>query len=461
MAEVRTGMPVSTNGAATPSWDLRGVRWWLFAAGEAGEKWDDFRDRGFLAHRGSGLGDLREFKTVEAIKQGIAALRGESPSPAINAARCWDSAHAMARGDVLVAKRGRDTILGVGQIVSDYEFWPNEDTYRHVRRVEWLWTGEHTLSKGDQLLPQKTITELQWESPIRAVIDTILKDAGVEVVQNGPLRVDGVYTRAQVRALLGLPEAKGGMWDTGYVEHDGEWYLFPNVGVPGRTGHDYVNEWHNGRQQLRWYGKTNTRRGQPAIERLLDPNAIVHLFTRDTERGPFTYHGVVTRAKVEDTTPVVVWWQTRPTHVVSSNPVIADTDEEASYAEGATKVVSAKAIERNRKARERCKELLGVACKVCGVVLEQVYGEIARGFIHVHHLRSIAEVGEEHEIDPQTDLQPVCPNCHAIIHLRRPHLTMEEARDLLARVQSARGQRGSHDQHKADMNSSGSDVKDA
>jgi len=46
-----------------------------------------------------------------------------------------------------------------------------------------------------------------------------------------------------------------------------------------------------------------------------------------------------------------------------------------------------------------------------------VYGEIAEGYIHVHHLRPLSEVGEAHAVDPVADLRPVCPNCHAVLHL--------------------------------------------
>jgi len=60
-----------------------------------------------------------------------------------------------------------------------------------------------------------------------------------------------------------------------------------------------------------------------------------------------------------------------------------------------------------------------------------MYGERGKGFIHVHHLRPLADVGEEYELDPIADLRPVCPNCHAMIHARPVTLTIEELRSLL------------------------------
>ena len=41
---------------------------------------------------------------------------------------------------------------------------------------------------------------------------------------------------------------------------------------------------------------------------------------------------------------------------------------------------------------------------------------MGEGFIHVHHIKPIAEIGTSYVINPATDLVPVCPNCHAMLH---------------------------------------------
>src|SRR5690606_12198558 len=86
-----------------------------------------------------------------------------------------------------------------------------------------------------------------------------------------------------------------------------------------------------------------------------------------------------------------------------------------------------------RAARRACLEHWGTRCAACGVDLGERYGPIAAGFIHVHHLRPLAELGEGYEVDPVADLRPLCPNCHGVVHLRTPPLTIEELRALLAR----------------------------
>lgn len=102
------------------------------------------------------------------------------------------------------------------------------------------------------------------------------------------------------------------------------------------------------------------------------------------------------------------------------------------YLEGASKTIAVNAYERNRKARSVCINHYGASCAICGFNFEKVYGAIGKGFIHVHHLVSLAEIGKEYELDPIRDLIPVCPNCHAIIHKTQPTLSVEEVRDYIA-----------------------------
>ena len=53
-------------------------------------------------------------------------------------------------------------------------------------------------------------------------------------------------------------------------------------------------------------------------------------------------------------------------------------------------------------------------------------------YIHVHHLRPLSEIKASYVVDPKEDLRPVCPNCHAVIHLRKPSFTLEEVLAMLA-----------------------------
>lgn len=108
-----------------------------------------------------------------------------------------------------------------------------------------------------------------------------------------------------------------------------------------------------------------------------------------------------------------------------------ELDKEVVFREGARRQVTVNAYERNPQARRDCIQHYGARCFICGFDFKEVYGEIAVGFIHVHHLRPLSEIGEEYEIDPVKDLRPVCPNCHAVLHLRKTAFSIEEVRDFI------------------------------
>ncbi len=64
--------------------------------------------------------------------------------------------------------------------------------------------------------------------------------------------------------------------------------------------------------------------------------------------------------------------------------------------------------------------------------MEAIYGDIARGFIHVHHLVPLSHRKRSYAINPKLDLIPLCPNCHAVTHLANPPLTLEQLKRKIA-----------------------------
>ncbi len=111
-------------------------------------------------------------------------------------------------------------------------------------------------------------------------------------------------------------------------------------------------------------------------------------------------------------------------------------DDEKLY-EGALVKVMANKYERNQKARRECVAKKGYQCFVCGRDCEATYGEIGKNFIHVHHLTPISSIGEEYELNIDTDLAPVCPNCHYMLHRKDPPYTIEELKEKLLEVEKA------------------------
>jgi ribosomal protein S18 len=101
------------------------------------------------------------------------------------------------------------------------------------------------------------------------------------------------------------------------------------------------------------------------------------------------------------------------------------------FPEGGVRTITVNSYERNDRARNACIKHFGAACIVCGFNFERLYGELGKGYIHVHHLVDIALIGKKYKVDPKRDLRPVCPNCHAMLHTRSPALSIDALKAIL------------------------------
>lgn len=95
---------------------------------------------------------------------------------------------------------------------------------------------------------------------------------------------------------------------------------------------------------------------------------------------------------------------------------LAPADEGEPLTEGRVQQVTVTRHERNPRLRQLCLQHYGYVCQVCGMNFEQVYGEIGKEYIEVHHLNPIADTDGEHALDPHEGLVPLCSNCHSMIH---------------------------------------------
>lgn len=101
------------------------------------------------------------------------------------------------------------------------------------------------------------------------------------------------------------------------------------------------------------------------------------------------------------------------------------------YEEGATHSILSSVIERNAQARQSCIDFYGYKCQICSFDFVDKYGELGKNFIHVHHIEDISLKGGEYTVDPNKDLIPVCPNCHAMLHKKRPAMMPDELKRIM------------------------------
>lgn len=106
-------------------------------------------------------------------------------------------------------------------------------------------------------------------------------------------------------------------------------------------------------------------------------------------------------------------------------------NEQTLFEEGKVVQVFVNRYERSQKARLECIKYFGYQCYACGFNFGEVYGAVADGFIQVHHKKPLAEISGVYKVDPKNDLVPLCANCHSVIHLVRPAMSVEELKEMI------------------------------
>ncbi|RZJ98982.1 MAG: restriction endonuclease, partial [Flavobacterium sp.] len=87
---------------------------------------------------------------------------------------------------------------------------------------------------------------------------------------------------------------------------------------------------------------------------------------------------------------------------------------------------------RNRSLIERAKKRLGTNCCVCDFNFIDKYGDYGKDFVEIHHLIPISD--GERKTDIESDLRPVCSNCHRMLHRNKKMLTIQELKNIIEEV---------------------------
>lgn len=101
---------------------------WRIALGENSFFWPDCRKGGFVVIGWSGLGDLSNIKNIEELKNIYLKKGWGNAYKAGKACRqIWDYIKNVRIGDIVLVRKGRSKILGIGEITSDYYVDFNRD----------------------------------------------------------------------------------------------------------------------------------------------------------------------------------------------------------------------------------------------------------------------------------------------------------------------------------------------
>ena len=106
--------------------------------------------------------------------------------------------------------------------------------------------------------------------------------------------------------------------------------------------------------------------------------------------------------------------------------------EEGYGIEGSKKIYLINKYERDPKNRKRAIEIHGLNCYACGFNFEETYGKRGKDFIEIHHINPLSSLEEAVEINPKSDLVPLCANCHRMVHRRKDSvLSIEELKEII------------------------------
>lgn len=133
---------------------------------------------------------------------------------------------------------------------------------------------------------------------------------------------------------------------------------------------------------------------------------------------------------------IVIPWLQRFTAAVTSLLPLEEVEDsqlinEEGLPEGALTRVEVNRYERDRRNRAAALAIHGTDCAACTMNFGETYGDIAAGFIEVHHITPVSDMTPGYRVNPRTDLIPLCPNCHSVAHRKKPPLSVDEIKQAL------------------------------
>ena len=135
-------------------------RYWLYSPGEQAVKWEEFYNEGIMAIGWDKLGDLKNYTDRKSILEALINNYGGGEDQRNNVSAIDDFSNGENKiniGDIVIAKKGKNTLLGYGKVISDYYFDEERAAYKHYREVKWLKKGVWDANNN---LPTKTLTDV-------------------------------------------------------------------------------------------------------------------------------------------------------------------------------------------------------------------------------------------------------------------------------------------------------------
>src|SRR5262249_40535981 len=132
------------------------------------------------------------------------------------------------------------------------------------------------------------------------------------------------------------------------------------------------------------------------------------------------------------------------------DPTVLDQGELLDQVELMQTSLEGRELLREHLVRERCPSLIrrfkkqlkqrnSFSCCICTFDFEERYGPIGQGFIEAHHREPIASRDGATPTSVRSGFDPVCSNCHRMMHRRAPPYTADELKLIIAEAKKRRG----------------------
>lgn len=177
---------------------IRKPKHWVIGCDSDDEVWQEFRKKGIASIGWDFLGDLRQYEDREEMREKMVEEHGNE-SKFFNDTLCnWQFSREILPGDFIYVKKGRQRIIGYGEVVSGYFYDSDRPRHQSTLGVKWLSTEELDLP-SDRMVGTKTLTQIDDAKWLMEYL-TSFYEKGEE-----PPKIDE-YTREDALADLFMSE---------------------------------------------------------------------------------------------------------------------------------------------------------------------------------------------------------------------------------------------------------------
>jgi 5-methylcytosine-specific restriction endonuclease McrBC GTP-binding regulatory subunit McrB len=132
-------------------------RYWKIAPGRDAVAWPEWKDKGFVAIGWPKLGDLTNISRADFDKRADKCVKDDGYKKQ-GMSQVWEF-RQIQPGDRVVANQGKHTVLGIGTVLSGYQYVPGKhivdgSDYPHQIKVRW-----------DDITP-KTVNQYTWQKTL-------------------------------------------------------------------------------------------------------------------------------------------------------------------------------------------------------------------------------------------------------------------------------------------------------